>query len=314
MWKHLLAAAALLAPTMLAAQPAGPRFRLERIAPPSSAGAIPLYPAGSPPKPQAAENWDTLIGDFPDGTHMSGRIVRNVSEPTITPVLPDPAKATGAAVLVAPGGAFLSLSMDSEGFQIAHWLADHGVAAFVLKYRLNPTPTDDQAFMRVVAERMAPVAATGEVADISEPRAPQDALRALALLRSRAAGWRIDPARVGMIGFSAGAMTTLQAVLTGSGADRPAFFGYIYGPMRAIAVPAGAPPMFAALALDDPLFGRQGFGIVEAWHKAGVPVELHAYTHGDHGFGMGRPGTTTTLVLDEFRLWLATQGFLGKAK
>ena len=69
--------------------------------------------------------------------------VRNVTRPTITPVLPDPAKATGAAVVVAPGGAFMLLAMDHEGWAVAHALADRGIAAFVLKYRLNPTPADE---------------------------------------------------------------------------------------------------------------------------------------------------------------------------
>ena len=303
---------ALAASLVLAsAAPAqAPRFELTRIAPPTDTDAVPLYPAGSLPAGGVPERWGRLIGHFPDGSVMDSRIARNVSIPTMTPVLPDPAKATGAAVIVAPGGAYLSLSMDAEGFAVARWLADHGIAAFVLKYRLNPTPDDERAFMGVVEQRMGGVARGGAVADISEPRAPIDALQAIKLVREGAAHYRIDPAKVGMIGFSAGAITALQAVLTGKEAARPAFFGYIYGPMVTVPVPANAPPMFAALALDDPLFGRQGFGIVESWHKAGVPVELHAYERGDHGFGTGRKGTTTTLMLDEFRLWLASRGLL----
>ncbi len=168
--------------------------------------------------------------------------------------------------------------------------------------------------MGVVAQRMGAAVQGGTVKDITEPRATDDALRALAVVRGGAARWHVDPAKVGMIGFSAGAMTTLRSVLAGQGAARPAFVGYIYGPMTAVDVPAGAPPMFAALALDDPLFGRQGFGIVDAWHKAGVPVELHAYERGDHGFGTGKPGTTSTLVMEEFRAWLAARGLLGKAQ
>lgn len=293
-----------------AAPAQAPRFALTRIAPPGDAGAIPLYPAGSLPAGAVPERWGRLVGHFADGSMTDVRIARNVSIPTMTPVLPDPAKATGAAVIVAPGGAYLSLSMDAEGFAVARWLADHGIAAFVLKYRLNPTPDDEPAFMRVVEQRMGGAARGGAVADISEPRAAIDALQSIKLVRDGAAHYRIDPAKVGLIGFSAGAMTALQAVLTGKGAAGPAFFGYIYGPMVTVPVPASAPPMFAALALDDPLFGRQGFGIVESWHKAGVPVELHAYERGDHGFGTGRKGTTTTLMLDEFRLWLASRGLL----
>ena len=136
-------------------------------------------------------------------------------------------------------------------------------------------------------------------------------MSALALVRNDAARWHVDAKRVGMIGFSAGAMTALQAALAKDGA--PAFFGYIYGPMLPIMVPPQAPPMFAAYALDDGLFGRQGFGIVEAWHAAGRPVELHAYEKGDHGFGTGKAGTTSTLVMEEFVAWLKSRGLLKPA-
>jgi acetyl esterase/lipase len=164
--------------------------------------------------------------------------------------------------------------------------------------------------MGVVAERMGAVARLGHTPDIKEPRATQDALAALALVRGRAASFGVDPARVGMIGFSAGAMTALRATLEGKGAARPAFIGYIYGPMEAVAVPADAPPMFNAIALDDGLFKGQGFGIVEAWRKAGRPVEFHGYERGDHGFGPGQPGTTTTGVLPQFLAWMEMRGLL----
>ena len=238
----------------LAGPAAAQQFRLEPMAKPDQAKAIPLYLAD---KAADAEQWARVTGQV-GAMRIDNAIVRNVTRPTVTPYLPDSAKATGAAVLVTPGGAFLSLSMTSEGEAIARWLADHGVAAFVLKYRLNETPRDDKAYMGVVAERMGAVARLGHTPDIKEPRATQDALAALALVRGRAASFGVDPARVGMIGFSAGAMTALRATLEGKGAARPAFIGYIYGPMEAVAVPADAPPMFNAIALDDGLFKGQG--------------------------------------------------------
>jgi hypothetical protein len=82
--------------------------------------------------------------------------------------------------------------------------------------------------------------------------------------------------------------------------------------MTPIDVPADAPPLFNALALDDPLFGRKGFGIIESWTKARRPVELHAYERGGHGYGMGVPGTTTMLMMDEFHAWLKARKLLGK--
>ncbi|WP_342366486.1 alpha/beta hydrolase [Sphingomonas sp. CFBP 13706] len=238
------------------------------------------------------------------------RVVRNVVRPTLEAVLPDPAKATGAAVIVAPGGGFAMLAMDNEGWPVARWLADHGIAAFVLKYRLNQTPPKEADFLVEVGKIFA-AAAKGETRPaIREDRATTDMLAALQTVRHNAAGWKIDPNRVGAIGFSAGAMTTMQTVMTAPEKAGPAFFGYIYGPMLPVTVPAKAPPMFAALAIDDGLFGKQGFGIVDAWRKAGRPVELHAYERGDHGFGMGRAGTTTMLMMDEFRLWLDSRGLL----
>lgn len=148
--------------------------------------------------------------------------VRNVINPTLTPVLPDPAKATGAAVIVAPGGAFRFLSMDSEGWAVARWLADHGVAAFVLKYRTVATPRDAAGFGRSLQGVMSgprrddvPLPATAE--------AVEDGLAAVRLVRSRAAQWKVDPAKVGFVGFSAGAMTALGVGLAPDAAARPDF-------------------------------------------------------------------------------------------
>lgn len=285
------------------------QVNMEAIAAPDLGRTMPLYPDQPPVPASKDEQWSHMQVQL-GANALDNIMVRNVVRPTLTSFLPDPAKATGAAVIVAPGGAFLSLSMTGEGTDIARWLADHGVAAFVLKYRLNETPRDDKGFLGVMAERFGATARPGPMPEVKEPRATQDALRALALVRADAKSYGIDPARVGMIGFSAGAMTALNATLEGKGEARPAFFGYIYGPMAAIAVPADAPPMFAAIAMDDGLFAKQGFGIVEAWRQAGRPVELHAYEKGDHGFGAGRPGTTTMGVLPQFLAWMDARGLL----
>lgn len=275
---------------------------LAPIEAPAEPSAIPL-PADGPLRP-SAERWSKLFG---------ATIVRNVSRPTITPYLPDPAKATGAAVVIAPGGGFAFLSMDSEGWAVGKWLANHGIAAFVLKYRLNETPQDDGAFaQRLLAFVAAASSAKGTLPELKEPLAIVDALAALKYVRANAPQFGVDPARVGMMGFSAGAITTLNTVLDGQAAERPAFVGYIYGPMNAVTVPAGAPPMFAALAQDDTLFAAQGFGIIDAWRRAGRSVELHAYEQGGHGFGVGKPGTTSTLVMPQFHAWLAARGLLDR--
>lgn len=269
---------------------------------PQEAGAIPLYGARTPGSADS-EVWAKYFGkDY---------AVRNVTRPTLTPVLPDPAKATGAAVIVAPGGAFMALSMSHEGWDVAQALADRGIAAFVLKYRLLPTPKDEkEAGKYVWAKMMEGLPDPSRPPVLGNPQATEDGLAALAMVRENAAKWGIDRARVGMIGFSAGAMTSLQTVLAAKPGERPAFFGYIYGPQAKIDVPADASPMFDAIALDDPLFPSMGFPIAQAWQAAKRPVEIHGYQQGSHGFGLGKPNTTTTLLIDEFTAWLAMQGFL----
>jgi acetyl esterase/lipase len=107
---------------------------------------------------------------------------------------------------------------------------------------------------------------------LTNPDAATDGREAIKLVRANAARWGVDPSRVGMIGFSAGAMTALQTVLTAGPQEKPAFFGYIYGPQAQVDVPADAPPMFDALALDDPLFPSQGFPIAQGWLAAKRPV------------------------------------------
>lgn len=292
----------VLAALMLFAAPATAQMPVPVPAQaPAEPDAIPLYPDMKAPK-GSTENWVRFDKDL---------AVRNVTVPTITPVLPDPAKATGAAVVVAPGGAFMLLSMEHEGWSVARWLADHGVAAFVLKYRLNPTPVDTAEASAYMGKRMAEsLRDPAAPPSIKEPRATLDALAALKLVRAGAGKWGVNPQRVGMIGFSAGAMTTLNAALEGQGADRPSFIGYVYGPMLARDVPADAPPMFAAIANDDSLFPNPSYALVESWRWAHVPVELHAYERGDHGFGMGKPGTTTMGLLPQYLSWMEMRGLL----
>ncbi len=270
---------------------------------PAEPGALPLYGANAEGT-TAGENWQQYQGrDY---------VVRNVTRATLTPFLPAPGKATGAAVIVAPGGGFMQLSMTREGWDVARWLAGHGIAAFVLKYRLIPSPADDAEYARFQRQQMTHEGGSpmdGQL--IKRSPAMADARAALAMVRANAAKWRVDPARVGMIGFSAGAMTARRVAIDLPAAERPAFIGYIYGPQDSEEVPADAPALFNAIALDDALFASKGFPIAAAWLAAKRPVEIHGYQKGNHGFGMGQPGTTAVLVMDEFTTWLGINGFLG---
>lgn len=276
------------------------------IATPKIADAIELG-TGPLPGATAPESWHSQYGS---------KFARNVTVATLTPFLPDPAKATGAAVVVAPGGGFRTLSMENEGWDVARALAARGVAAFVLKYRLNQTPREMPAFERSMQEMFSATASRPRMDPDQTIAAIQpqiaDSRAAFALIRRRAAEWRVDPDRIGMVGFSAGAMLTMATALAGQDA-KPAFIANIYGPLAPVTVPAGAPPLFVALAADDPFFAGAGFGLIERWQTAKRPVEFHLYEQGGHGFGMYQKETTSTGWFEDFTRWIGMHGFLKRA-
>ena len=236
--------------------------------------------------------------------------IRNVTQPTLLPVLPDPDKATGAAVLVVPGGGFQFVSITNEGYPIADWLAERGVAAFVLKYRVMKTPATDEGFEKHLQRMFAPQPGDEPIrSQLGIPAAVEDAKAALELIYQRSEEWGVDTDRLGMIGFSAGAVTTM-GVITSDG-PTPDFAGYIYGPMIGVDVPDTAPPLFIGLAADDPLFANQGFGLLESWRAAEKPVEFHYYENGGHGFGSKKLGKTSDAWFDQFVAWMGARGILG---
>ena len=300
---RLLGAAAIACAYALATPAHAQNDRMTPIAIPAQPGAIVLN-TGALPGAKAQESWHSQYGSV---------FARNVTVATLTPFLPDPAKATGAAVIVAPGGGFKTLSMNNEGWDVAKALAEQGVAAFVLKYRLNQTPQEMAAFEDDMRKMFSGTARPRPPSpqDSAASLAPQiaDARAAFALVRARAGTWHIDPDRIGMVGFSAGAMLTMATTLHGKDA-KPAFIGDIYGPLAAVTVPADAPPLFIALAADDPLFGNGGFGLIDSWRAAKRPVEFHLFEQGGHGFGMYQKTTTSTGWFDAFSRWLGMHGYL----
>jgi len=300
---RLLTAAAIACAYALAVPAYAQNDRMTPIAIPAQPDAIVLN-TGALPGAKAQESWHSQYGSV---------FARNVTVATLTPFLPNPAKATGAAVIVAPGGGFKTLSMNNEGWDVAKALAAQGVAAFVLKYRLNQTPQEMAAFEDDMRKMFSGTARPRPPSpmDSAATLAPQiaDARAAFALVRARAGTWHIDPDRIGMVGFSAGAMLTMATTLHGKDA-KPAFIGDIYGPLAAVTVPADAPPLFVALAADDPLFGNGGFGLIDSWRAARRPVEFHLFEQGGHGFGMYQKTTTSTGWFDAFSRWLGMHGYL----
>jgi acetyl esterase/lipase len=303
-----LAAMTIAATWVLAAPALAQRDKMTPVATPAQPNAIELG-TGLLPGATAQETWHRQYGSL---------FARNVTIATLTPYLPDPSIASGAAVVVAPGGGFRTLSMENEGSNVAKALAAKGVAAFVLKYRLVQTPADMPGFEKSMREMFSGAAARpprpSDPKAMAASIAPQleDARAAFALIRKRAAEWHVDPNRIGMVGFSAGAMLTMTTALAGQDA-KPAFIGDIYGPVAAMTVPADAPPLFVAVAADDPFFGGGEMGIIKSWIAAKRPVELHLFEQGGHGFGMYPKETTSTGWFDEFARWLDMHGMLKPA-
>lgn len=231
--------------------------------------------------------------------------VKNVHNPSLTVFLPPREKATGAAIVICPGGGHRLLVYEAEGVEAAKYLNELGVAAFVLKYRLG-------------REEGSPYKI-----DI---HAKQDGERAIRLIRSRAAEWGIDPARVGMMGFSAGGeVVSMVGFESGSGdpnaadpADRlrsrPDFLVYIYpGPLGIPeTLPADAPPAFLLVANDDRGSARVVASLFQKYRDAGRPVEAHVLAGGGHAFNMGNRSKLASVRGWPQRLadWLADTGVL----
>ncbi len=273
---------------------------------PDEPNAILLGTGGVKDQP-AKETWFRQWGD---------PMARNITTATLTPFLPKKGTANGAAVIVAPGGGFRWLSLANEGWEVAEALAEQGIAAFVLKYRLNPTPESLDGFRESMNRTFSDAS---DVSDSSQNKpAPrprwdlsnqlEDAEAAYALILARAEEWGVDTARLGMIGFSAGAGLTMHSTLNSKTMDLD-FIGPIYGGMGPVEVPKNAPPMFNVIATDDFLFNGKS-GVIESWFNAGVPVEFHLYQNGGHGFGLGNPNKTSNQWFEAFMYWLEVNEFL----
>lgn len=275
---------------------------------PKEPNAIPLG-TGSVKDQPAKESWFKQWGD---------PMARNITTATLTPFLPEKGTANGAAVIVAPGGGFRWLSMGNEGWEVAEALAKKGIAAFVLKYRLHPTAESLEEFTAWMNRPRPPApkpdengkVTTSPLMQLDLSNQLQDAEAAYAMLIKNAKEWGIDPNRIGMIGFSAGAGLTMHATLN-SKTMKLAFIGPIYGGMGPVNVPENAPPMFNVIASDDFLFNGQ-FGVIDSWFKAKRPVEFHLYQNGGHGFGLGNPNRTSNKWFDAFIHWLDVNKFLVK--
>lgn len=240
----------------------------------------------------SAEQWDRMFEQTS---------VRNVTCPALYPVLPRPGKANGRAVVVVPGGGYQFVSIEQEGFRVADALAAQGYTAFVLKYRTVATPRDNTAFIGAMA-RLFGALGKGELPD--NPPAVDDLAAAVKLVHAEAVKRGIDAGRIGVVGFSAGARTTIRLVEGKPEATLAENVALIYPPMTQVVKGGPRPPMFLAIAVDDPLFVQGGLGLLQAWLGESRQVDAHLYSAGSHGFGMNAKGTTSDLWIDQYIAWL----------
>lgn len=257
--------------------------------------ALPLWPHGAPGSEARAT----------EAEKVEGNNVCNVHNPTITPYLPEADKATGTAVIICPGGGHSKLCLGHEGYALAEWFREHGIAAFVLKYRLARE-----------------LGSTYTIQD----HAMADARRAIRTIRSRAAEWHIQPDRIGILGFSAGGeLAAFAAMQNDPGqkdaadpieqqSSRPDFQGLIYpGTSGLFNAEKGMPPLFIAAGYSDRPDISEGMATLYLKYKAaGVKAEMHLYANAGHGFGY-KPDAKPSAAArwpDRFVEWLTDSGLL----
>lgn len=280
---------------------------------------IRLWPGKAP----GSEHWTR-----PEVTTTSptgDRTISNVSDPTVTVFLPPAASATGTAVVVAPGGALRVLGWDNEGVRAAQWLNARGIAALVLKYRtLQTMPGGGRGRGAEPPGRGGAAAGPRQELEIRngnanpEPDDPElrnvlqmaiaDAQQALRLARRNAATWRIDPARLGIMGFSAGGGVAVGAALAERSDASPDFLVSVYGPsLQDVNVPAHAPPLFIAVGASHFNVTNGCLALFAAWKAAGKPAEIHVYDQVSAGFGMTPRGLPVDSWADRLLEWLVVR-------
>ena len=279
---------------------------------------IRLWPGKAP----GTEQW--TLPETASTTPNGARILTNVSDPTLTVYLPDAPKATGAAVVIAPGGALRLLAMGTDGEPVARWLNSKGIAAFVLKYRTLQMTTERQA------EMAAPPGMAGagrrelDIRNGNANPAPDDAQltqvlqmgiadaqAALRLVRHEAKQWHVDPARVGMMGFSAGGGVMLGVALAPEKTDAsPDFLISVYGPsLLDVNPPPHAPPLFIVVGSNHFNVTNGSIALFQQWKAAGKSVEMHVYDGVTGGFNMNTQGRPVDGWPDRVFDWLVAKQF-----
>src|SRR6188474_38051 len=269
---------------------------------------IQLYDGPAP----GSESWNWNEAEN-DNKSWQTKVVYNVTKPTLTVFVPEADKANGTALIIAPGGGFHALSINSEGLDVAKWLVQKGVTCFVLKYRLVHVLSNDPT--AEFAAKMGKKEFDDDVTKVM-PLVMADGRNAIAWVRKHAAEYKIEANRVGIMGFSAGGTVASSTMFGYTKENRPDFAAPIYPffPSAMIGPVANdAPPLFIVTATDD------GFGLAphsidlyNKWLSTKHDAELHMYARGNHGFGMRKQNLPTDNWIERFYDWLGVQGLLAK--
>ena len=269
---------------------------------------VQIYKGAAP----GSENWNWAEG-IDENNSWKTQVVYNVTKPSLTVYTPDPAIANGTAAIICPGGGFIALSMGNEGYDVAAWLVKKGITCFVLKYRLVHVPTNDPVkyFNDAVhggdAEKL-------QQQKEAVPYCLADGKTAITYVRAHAKEFNINPDKIGIVGFSAGGTIAADAAFNFTAESKPNFAAPIYAyypkPMQG-KVADDAPPMFIAVAANDPLnLQSHSVDLFTTWNTAKKDVELHIFNQGGHGFGMRVQHTTSDNWIERFADWLTNKGFL----
>ena len=275
--------------------------------------------------------------------HEKNVALFNVVEPTLTVFLPDPQKANGLAMIVCPGGGFTALSWDNEGPNVAKKLAEQGITAFVLKYRIGYSGGTPEEINLIARTSYGGEGRTPESRELTEKNneitrtmcanysknsageidmnnsfanslgnipkmAGDDGRRAIEFVRKNAGKWNIKTDKIGMIGFSAGGMLTLDVAFNHNEQSKPNVIGIIYGAFGDNGVPKDPMPMF--MAFDQNAATGGGAAQYASWCKARLPAEIHSFTGANHGFGYRNNGDSVNIWIDLFYNFLKKTGFI----
>lgn len=262
---------------------------------------IALYEGKAP----GSENWTWVEAEIYSELFKT-EVVYNVVNPEV--LIFKPENPNGTSIIIAPGGGFQTLSIHKEGTKLAEYFASKGITAFVLKYRLIHSKTNDPAkeLIANLQDRDAHYERTTAIQKL----AGQDCIKAIEFVRNNASAYHLDPNKIGVIGFSAGGTVILESILNNSSEENlPDFAASMYGgptdKLLNAEIPQKQLPLFIAAASDDQLkLAPKSISLYNKWLAAGYPVELHMYASGGHGFGMSKQNLPVDTWFKRFEDWL----------